>query len=173
VLPSKHSLDHMVGEVCAYVQGESLKAHTALLIEAYQLPGHQRREEILLTKKHLILAATMFAAGCAGIDQVGPEVPVPPAAQRVVGRAAADQMKDPVSAQFRNWHAFTSQNGLLICGEINAKNSFGGFVGFTHFVAHASPDGRLLTPTAIAAKPGGGPDIMIDQIWRQYYPGCY
>ena len=31
----------MVGEVSAYVQGESLKADTALLIEAYQLPGHQ------------------------------------------------------------------------------------------------------------------------------------
>ena len=34
-------LDHMVGEACAYVQGESLKAHAALLTEAFQLPDHQ------------------------------------------------------------------------------------------------------------------------------------
>jgi hypothetical protein len=82
-------------------------------------------------------------------------------------------MKDPNSAEFRNWHAFQSDKGLLICGEVNAKNSYGGFVGFTHFVAHASPDGQLLSPAALASTSGGGPDAMVDGIWRGYYPGCY
>ena len=31
----------MVGEVCAHVQGESLKAQATFLSEVYQLPGHQ------------------------------------------------------------------------------------------------------------------------------------
>ena len=35
----------MVGEACAHVQGESLKAHAALLTEASQLPDHQGRGE--------------------------------------------------------------------------------------------------------------------------------
>ena len=37
----KALLDPMVGEACAHVQGESLKAHAALLTEASQLPDHQ------------------------------------------------------------------------------------------------------------------------------------
>lgn len=36
-------LDSMVGEACAYVQGESLKAHAAFLVSAFQLPDRQRR----------------------------------------------------------------------------------------------------------------------------------
>jgi hypothetical protein len=44
VLPSKHSSTREVGEAYAHVQGESLKAYAALLIEAYQLPDHQRGE---------------------------------------------------------------------------------------------------------------------------------
>jgi len=119
------------------------------------------------------LAEWALVGACAGVDQVGPEVSVHPLPNAVVARDVADQMKDPGTTQFRNWHAYTSQKGLIICGEINAKSSFGGYVGFTHFVAHASPDGRLLTPSAVAAKAGGGPDTMIDAIWRHYYPGCY
>jgi hypothetical protein len=127
------------------------------------------------TKYRFPLAATLAlgTVGCAGVDRVGPEVPLPPAAQHVVAQAAANQMKDPNSAEFRNWHAFESQNGLIVCGEINAKNGFGGYVGFTHFVGHASPDGRLLMPVALSSASGGGSDPLIDSIWRQYYPGCY
>ena len=128
---------------------------------------------MLLSKKAACAVVALLLAGCAGVDQVGPEVPLPPAAQHAVAQSVANQMKDPNSAEFRNWHAFESQNGLLVCGEINAKNSFGGYVGFTHFVAHASPDGRLLTPPALASAPGGGPDTLVDGVWRQYYPGCY
>ena len=128
---------------------------------------------MLFSKSAGFAFAALLLAGCAGVDKVGPEVSLPQAVQDAVAKSVANQMKDPNSAEFRNWHAFESQNGLLVCGEINAKNSFGGYAGFTHFVAHASPDGRLLTPSALASAPGGGPDAMIDGIWRQYYPGCY
>jgi hypothetical protein len=127
---------------------------------------------MLPSKKTVVLAVLLLGA-CAGVDKVGPEVPLPQAAQRAVAQSVASQMKDPNSAEFRNWHAFESQNGLLVCGEINAKNGFGGYVGFTHFVAHASSDGRILTPAASASAPGGGPDALIDSVWRQYYPICY
>ena len=124
-------------------------------------------------KKSVCALATLLLAGCAGVDQVGPEVALPGPVQQTVAQAVANQVKDPNSAEFRNWHAFESQKGLLICGEVNAKNSFGGYVGFVHFVAHASLDGQLLTPAALASAPSGGPDAMIDAIWRRYYPGCY
>lgn len=35
-------------------------------------------------------------------------------------------LKDPQSAQFRNQHE--------LCGEVNSKNSFGGYNGFTRFI---------------------------------------
>lgn len=122
--------------------------------------------------KRLAVLGLIALTGCAGVDHVGPKVPLPAAARQTVARAVANTMKDPNSAEFRDWHAFQSQKGLLVCGEVNAKNGYGGYVGFTHFVAHASPGGRLLSPPALASS-GSGPDALMDSIWRQYYPGCY
>ena len=122
--------------------------------------------------KKIAAFALIALTGCAGVDHVGPEVPLPAAARQAVAQAVANTMKDPNSAEFRDWHAFQSQKGLLVCGEVNAKNGYGGYVGFTHFVAHAAADGRLLSSPAFASD-GSRPDVMIDSIWRQYYPGCY
>lgn len=49
--------------------------------------------------------------------------------QRLVRSYVTDQLKDPDSAQFRN------QYGL--CGEVNAKNGFGGYTGYVRFMAGA------------------------------------
>lgn len=61
------------------------------------------------------------------------------------------QLKDPASAQFRNevfyQNIFVTKDGkkhpaeAAICGEINAKNSFGAYTGFRRFVSSA-----LVTP---------------------------
>lgn len=40
-------------------------------------------------------------------------------------------LKDPLSAQFRNEHVAPS--GAL-CGEVNSKNSMGGYVGFKRYI---------------------------------------
>ncbi len=47
-------------------------------------------------------------------------------------QAVRDQMKDPESAKFRN---LTSSRNSNVCGEVNAKNSYGGYVGFKRFLA--------------------------------------
>lgn len=47
--------------------------------------------------------------------------------QRLVRGFVGANLKDPDSAQFRN------QNG--ICGEVNAKNSFGAFTGYRRYIA--------------------------------------
>lgn len=49
--------------------------------------------------------------------------------------AVAESLKDPSSAQFRNVRLANYMGGKVICGEVNAKNSYGGYVGFTRFVA--------------------------------------
>lgn len=51
----------------------------------------------------------------------------------VAGKAAVlNELKDPGSAQFRD--LFTTRD-LFLCGQVNAKNSYAGYVGFRRFVA--------------------------------------
>ncbi|MDX9707138.1 MAG: hypothetical protein RBT86_06110 [Azospira sp.] len=57
-------------------------------------------------------------------------------------------MKDPDSAQFRNvriqLHAMSEDK--IICGEVNGKNSYGGYVGFVKFIA--SPENNHIQDTS-------------------------
>jgi len=52
-------------------------------------------------------------------------------------RPVLAKFKDPESAQFRNekLHGDWSVKGSILCGEVNAKNGMGGYVGFTPFWA--------------------------------------
>lgn len=45
------------------------------------------------------------------------------------------KMKDPDSVQFRNLIGYGKEGRFvtILCGEVNAKNSYGGFIGFTPF----------------------------------------
>ncbi len=63
MLPSKHSSTYAVGEAYAHVQGESLKAYAALLIEAYQLPDHQGEGSRSMKLPSMLLAAFLLT-GC-------------------------------------------------------------------------------------------------------------
>lgn len=55
------------------------------------------------------------------------------------------ELKDPSSAQFQNMQVKSYSNGKVICGEVNGKNSYGGYVGFKKFVA--SPRSATLLST--------------------------
>lgn len=72
--------------------------------------------------------------------------------QRLVRGFVENNLKDPRSAEFRN------QYGM--CGEVNAKNGFGGFVGFRRFIAKSE---RLVI------MEGDGLLSLADfeQVWRQ------
>ena len=48
--------------------------------------------------------------------------------------AVKRMMKDPESTQFRDLRTINNKTGKnAICGEVNSKNSYGGYVGFTPF----------------------------------------
>lgn len=66
-------------------------------------------------KKYLVIGV-MFLLGCSGESTVKNEVKA--------------QLIDPDSAKFRNIHIFKNGN---YCGEVNAKNSMGGYSGFVVF----------------------------------------
>ncbi len=44
-----------------------------------------------------------------------------------------NMLKDPLSAQFRNESILS--NNKTVCGEVNAKNSIGGYVGFKNYIS--------------------------------------
>ena len=54
----------------------------------------------------------------------------------VVQMLVRKQMKDPDSAEFRNWSYIKASESLpaTVCGEVNAKNSFNGYSGFKKFL---------------------------------------
>ncbi|MGE4334467.1 MAG: hypothetical protein AB7E55_00645 [Pigmentiphaga sp.] len=56
----------------------------------------------------------------------------------VIEKAQGDivsQLKDPASAQFRNVVVSKTGKGFyLVCGEVNARNAYGGYVGFKPFI---------------------------------------
>lgn len=45
-----------------------------------------------------------------------------------------EQLKDPASAEFREIKVSIFNGAPLVCGEVNAKNSYGGYTGFRHFM---------------------------------------
>lgn len=48
-------------------------------------------------------------------------------------KTVVNKFKDPESAQFRNLSVRDQGKSRAVCGEVNAKNSYGGYVGFKKF----------------------------------------
>ncbi len=87
------------------------------------------------------------------------------------------QLIDPGSAQFRN---VQGRGDAAVCGEVNSKNRFGGYVGFRRFVVDRQTNQAVLDPqeylTSEAREmfPGLAGGIMdtaaFDQMYRRLCP---
>jgi hypothetical protein len=67
------------------------------------------------------------------------------AARTLAQLAIKDLLKDPGSAQFRNLGVNTLKNGVkVVCGEVNARNGFGGYSGFEGFISAGTPKTTFL-----------------------------
>lgn len=56
-------------------------------------------------------------------------------------KIVAGLLNDPESAQFRN----EAVEGAAVCGEVNAKNQMGGYVGFSRYIATPSVGKAMVT----------------------------
>jgi hypothetical protein len=65
-------------------------------------------------------------------------------------RVARD-LKDPASVQFRDVVVVRNGKSVTVCGEYNAKNSYGAYVGFQKFFA--SPGSAITEGESAAARP--------------------
>ena len=92
-------------------------------------------------------AALLVLAACA----LGPEerhrfVRHDPAASELISTIQVEMkrgMKDPESTQFRDLVYFTGRDGDAVCGEVNSRNTYGGYTGFSRFVARPLATGRV------------------------------
>ncbi len=75
----------------------------------------------------LILAAAAAAATATAQEPYSEEIA---AVKALIER----QLKDPASAQYRDVRAFDQTGTVMVCGDVNAKNSYGGYTGFEGFV---------------------------------------
>ena len=84
----------------------------------------------------LALVALATAAVMAGCGKSEPSAAARESAwiyenqEKVKGK-----LKDPNSAEFRDVFVSKKAGAPFVCGEVNAKNSFGGFTGFQKFIA--------------------------------------
>jgi len=51
-------------------------------------------------------------------------------------KVVADRMKDPESVKFRNLKTIKDDGLRLLCGDVNAKNSYGAYIGYAPFVSN-------------------------------------
>lgn len=57
---------------------------------------------------------------------------------------ARDSLKDPNSAQFKSIYVSSTDDSGFVCGKINAKNGYGGYVGFKNYYVYISEsDGKV------------------------------
>lgn len=67
-----------------------------------------------------------------------------------------ETLTDPDSAQFRNLQVYGDglPGDTVVCGEVNAKNRLGGYVGFRHFRAGWGPNEVEFDPEGECALEG-------------------
>ena len=67
-------------------------------------------------------------------------------------RAVENQLLDGSSADYREVKAYKTDEGTVICGEVNGKNAFGAMAGYKHFFYRGGG-------VAIIQQAGSGPDM--------------
>ena len=118
-----------------------------------------------------ILASAVSAVWLAGCTAPKKAQPVAPTAQLVTAdRAYVDaslaklrsSLKDPDSAKFYGIYAIQKpdQPRPSVCGFVNAKNSYGGYVGKTPFLA--TPDIAVLTGGLTLGGRSVGSEVIVN-----------
>ena len=52
---------------------------------------------------------------------------------RWIKEGVSENMKDPTSVMIKNVRLMNGPRGKFYCGEVNGKNSYGGYAGYTYF----------------------------------------
>ena len=89
------------------------------------------------------IAAAGLLAGCVTSRPVDRYTTLTSSQIEIIKAAVQKDLKDPESARFGEIKAGfpPGQNHPTVCGLVNAKNSFGGYVGMRYFIGALGPRG--------------------------------
>jgi hypothetical protein len=95
----------------------------------------------------LLLALVLTACAVPARDPapaIVSEVTLTPAQSAALEARIREKLKDPGSAQFGKRIAGRNELGsIVVCGLVNARNSFGGYTGMGPYLAAISPAGMI------------------------------
>lgn len=92
----------------------------------------------------VILMGAVALAACDLVEVEAQKVRPSPTMIEAAKTAIEDDLRDPASARYRNLSAYNIGAGeTLLCGEVNAKNGFGGYAGFGVFEATFNSAGQM------------------------------
>lgn len=107
----------------------------------------------------------LLAAALATGQAAAPATATAPATPAVDGdaiataqRKIADRLKDPEAARFRDV-TYNAETGVA-CGQVNTKNSFGGYIGYQDFVVKGD-FAVTRNENSISLQP------LFDEAWRK------
>jgi hypothetical protein len=101
-------------------------------------------------------AASQTQSGSSKYSDVGRQYAwIETGKEQIKGR-----LKDPDSAKFRNVHFYSGGGVPVTCGEVNSKNSFGGYTGFERFIAAGS---QLAVVESDMTSPS-----ELDEVWERF-----
>lgn len=104
--------------------------------------------------------STALLTLAVGIPGAAAQAKISPQEIRIARTAIEGRLRDPESVQFRNTRAYRLPNGnVVVCGELNARNGFGGLIGFTRFLTAGT--------SAMADEPGTLQAAVFENAWRQ------
>lgn len=105
-----------------------------------------------IVKRVLVVAVAVFSMVGCGETEPSQEL-IEIKNQRVAREFVQANLKDPKSAEFRNQKS--------LCGEVNAKNSFGAYTGFKRFIAANEQ-------MVVIEGDGKMPISEFNQVWNQF-----
>jgi hypothetical protein len=85
---------------------------------------------VCVVAAHFAAAMPPPARAQTVVDGSGAEIP--PDLLKKALASVAEQFSDPLATQFRRLH-LDDERGVGVCGQVNAKNAFGGYGGFVVF----------------------------------------
>ncbi len=118
-----------------------------------------------------VLLPMSFLTACATSGPQGTmPVTLTPEMQQVAEERAMRDLRDPDSAQFRDVWAVLglNSNTIYVCGELNDRNAFGGYVGYAPFVVELNSFGTAAYSADIAENRDYGYEMFV-----LFNPACH
>jgi hypothetical protein len=129
-----------------------------------------------------MLAATATLMACAGQQNspssAAPQAPADPpytefrqltaSEKKIIASGVAKGLKDPESARFR-WAPYPKSTEELVtyCGQVNAKNAMGGYVGFRSYIAGVMVNGGKVTGAVLIGTELSDSGNIVEEMCRK------